>query len=123
MSNRTNEHIRDSFSAGFIPLGTPVALWEFLTVNGRRVLETSLPDVGHAFWPLPFVGLGLVWLLACRRTRFVGLVIVGAYVAFAVASALHIYPLGTGRPDIFAFPLAILLLRTVIDIKSSTWSG
>ncbi len=118
MSNRTNEHIRATFSAGFMPFGSAAAFWEFLSVNGRRLLETSLPDVEHPFWPLPFVGLGLAWLLARRHTRLVALATVGAYAAFAVASGLHIYPLGTGRPDIFSFPLAILLFVGGVDLAT-----
>lgn len=119
MSNRTNPHVRATFSAGFMPFESPAAFWVFLSTNGRRLLETSLPNVEHPFWPLSFVGLGLVWLLARRRTRLVALMTVGAYAAFALASALRIYPLGTGRPDIFSFPLAILLFAGGVGLATA----
>ena len=80
-------------------------------MTGRHMLELGLPswsDVeiwnpATVSWPLPFLGLGLAWLLARRSTRFFGLVAGGFYAAFVAASALGVYPLGTGRPDIFAF--------------------
>ena len=65
-------------------------------------------------WTLPFVGLGLVWLLGRRETRFFGLAVLGFYAARVVASALWIYPLGIGRPDIFSFPVAICLFAAGI---------
>ena len=69
-------------------------------------------------WPLPFLTLGLVWLLARRPTRFLGLVVLGFYAAFVTASALQIYPLGTGRADIFAFPLSICLFTVGVHLAT-----
>ena len=59
---------------------------------------------GEVSWTRPFIGLGLVWLLARRETRFSGLTVLWFYGARVVASALWIYPLGLGRPNIFSFP-------------------
>ena len=73
---------------------------------------------GEASWTLPFVGLGLVWLLARRETRFFGLAVLGFYAARVVASALWIYPLGLGRPDIFSFPVAICLFTAGVHAAS-----
>ena len=42
----------------------------------------------------------------------------GIYGAFTTASALRVYPLGTGRPDIFVFPLAILLLALGVHVAT-----
>lgn len=42
----------------------------------------------------------------------------GFYAALLVASALSIYPLGTGRPDIFAFPAAICLFAVGIHLAT-----
>ena len=53
-----------------------------------------------------------------RPTRFFGVVVVGFYAAFMTASALGVYPLGTGRPDIFAFPVGICLF--VVGIHLAT---
>ena len=118
MRNRTNEHVRGDFESGFLPLDSFFAAWQFLAVRGEHLLHMSLPGLGIPPWPLPFVGLGLVWLLVRRSTRFIGLTIAGTYCAFTVASALHVYPLATGRPDIFVFPLAIVL--SVIGLQLAT---
>ena len=117
LSARSNAIVRGSFATGFMPLTSADAAWDFLVRNGRRLLELGLPSWGQGeltnpvtfSWPLPFLALGLIWLLARRSTRFLGLVVVGFYVAFIAASALEVYPLGTGRADIFAFPLSICL--------------
>ena len=124
---RSNESIRGGrFAAGFMPLMSVDSAWDFLARNGRRMLELGLPSWGQGeltnpvtfSWPLPFLALGLVWLLARRPTRFLGLVVLGFYAAFVTASALQIYPLGTGRTDIFAFPLSICLFAVGLHLAT-----
>ena len=124
---RSNEIVRGGrFSAGFMPLMSVDSAWDFLARNGRRMLELGLPSWGQGeltnpvtfSWPLPFLALGLVWLLARRPTRFLGLVILGFYAAFVTSSALQIYPLGTGRTDIFAFPLSICLFAVGLHLAT-----
>ena len=124
---RSNEIVRGGrFGAGFMPLMSVDSAWDFLARNGRRMLELGLPSWGQGeltnpvtfSWPLPFLALGLVWLLARRPTRFLGLVILGFYAAFVTASALQIYPLGTGRTDIFAFPLSICLFAVGLHLAT-----
>ena len=117
LRSRSNPGIRGRFAEGFMPVDSVAAAWTFLADQGGRLLMISLPgwtegwsfNPGEASWTLPFVGLGLVWLLARRETRFFGLAVLGVYAARVVASALWIYPLGFGRPDIFSFPVAICL--------------
>lgn len=124
LRGRSNAIVRDDFAAGFMPLDSVGSAWGFLAANGRRMLELGLPSWSAVeiwnpttvSWPLPFLGLGLAWLLACRSTRFCGLVVGCFYAAFLVASALGVYPLGTGRPDIFAFPVAIALFAAGIHL-------
>ena len=109
-----------------MPLASVDSAWDFLARNGRRMLELGLPSWGQGeltnpvtfSWPLPFLALGLVWLLARRPTRFLGLVVLGFYAAFVTASALQIYPLGTGRTDIFAFPLSICLFAVGLHLAT-----
>ena len=87
---------------GSCPNDSLAAAWSFLVDQGGRLLMISLPgwtegwsfNPGEVSWTLPFVGLGLVWLLARRETRFFGLAVLGFYAARVVASALWIYPLG-----------------------------
>jgi hypothetical protein len=126
--HRTNPVVRRDFGHGFMSLDSMAAVWSFLSTNGRRALETGLPswratnllNPETASWQLPFVGAGLVWLLVRRSTRWLGVWIFGAYCAAIVASGLDIYPLGTGRPDIYTFPLTITLF--VMGIHAlTTW--
>ena len=126
LSARSNEIVRSDFATGFMPLASVDSAWDFLARNGRRMLELGLPSWGQGeltnpvtfSWPLPFLALGLVWLLARRPTRFLGLVVLGFYAAFVTASALQIYPLGTGRADIFAFPLSICLFTVGLHLAT-----
>ena len=128
LHNRSNDLIREYWVNGFMTLD-PEGAWTFLVRNVGSLLERSLPiwesaarhvplvspvdpdarAMQTASWPLPLMGLGLLWLLWRRETREVGLVIVVFYTACVAASALQIYPVGAGRPDIFAFPAGICL--------------
>ena len=108
LRNRSNERIRGGrFADGFMPLDSVREAGSFIVSNGRQLLEMGHSDV----W-LPLMGLGCIWLLARPGTRAPGFVAVGFYATFLLASALEVYPLGTGRSDIFAFPLSILLLAS-----------
>ena len=117
LQSRTNELVQNAFRRGFIRVGSPMQAWRTVTRQGRNLIETGLPswtettawNPDTVSWTLPIVGLGLVWLLARKSTRLVGLVIAGFYGAFLTASILRIYPLGIGRTDIFAFPVGICL--------------
>ncbi len=127
LRNRSNPLQRAHFADGFMPLGSPAEALGFLAENGRRLLETSLPgwvsgwqlNPGTVSWPLPFLALGLAWLLARPATRFLGLVVTGFYAARIVASALWIFPLGMDRTDVFAFPLAIALFAAGIQAATA----
>ncbi len=120
MQRRVNAAVTEDFAGGFTPLHSPNAAMEFLATAGRRVVEMSMPNwTGQAVphfslpdtvsWPLPLMAVGLIWLLARRQYRFVGLALGGIYSAVVVASGLELYPLGAGRTDVFTFPVGILL--------------
>lgn len=117
LRNRSNPHSRDYFADGFMPIDSLAAMSGFLAEKGRYLLETSLPGWGTGWnlnpgtvsWPLPFLLLGLAWLLSQRSTRLVGMAVLCFYAERIVASALWIYPLGMGRTDVFALPVAICL--------------
>lgn len=127
LRGRSNAMVRDYFATGFVPLDSVGAAWSSLAANGRQMLELGLPswsgvelwNPATVSWPLPFLGLGLVWLLARRSTRFFALVVACFYAAFAAASALGVYPMGTGRPDIFSFPVAIALFAAGIQVSTA----
>ena len=129
LRGRSNEMVRDYFAAGFVSLDSVGAAWSALVANGRQMLELGLPSWSDvelwnpttASWHLPFLGLGLVWLLARPSTRFFALVVACFYAAFAAASALGVYPMGTGRPDrpdIFSFPVAITLFAAGVHVST-----
>ena len=127
LRNRSNPRLRGEFAEGFMPVDSVAAAWGFLVDQGGRLLMISLPgwtegwsfNPGEVSWTLPFIGLGLVWLLARRETRFFGLTVLGFYGARVVASALWIYPLSLGRPDIFSFPVAICLFAAGIHAATA----
>ena len=100
-SYRRRVRVREDFAAGFMPLDSASAAWGFLTENGRRLLELSLPSWGrrrdlesnHGFLgPCRSSGSVSSGLLVRRPTRFFGVVVVGFYAAFMTASALGVYP-------------------------------
>lgn len=124
LQNRTNERLRAVYPEYFLPLDSAAAAWSFLASNGRRLLEmgmlnwqaTGAENPATVSWPVPLIGLGLAWLLVRPATRFFGLVVASLYAAFLTASALAIYPLGSGRPDMFAFPAAICLFAAGVHV-------
>ncbi len=126
MRNRTNEIVAADFQYGFARTYSLSAFWQFVATRGRHLLEASLPSPGEATmwlpaaasWVLPIVGLGLIGLFIAPAKRWFGLAVVGFYAGFLLASALHAYPMGMGRTDIFAFPVAIALFA--VGIQSLT---
>jgi hypothetical protein len=127
MRNRTNEIVAADFQYGFARTYSLSAFWQFVSTRGRHLLEASLPTCGEtsmgqpapATWALPIVGLGLIWLFIAPPRRWFGLAVVGFYAGFLLASALHAYPMGMGRPDIFAFPVAIALFVLGIELVTA----
>lgn len=121
LSNRSSALTREWFSEYFMPLDSFGAAGGFLAVHGRNLIAGSMPNgaaLGLPEWAawgsLPFVGVGVLWLLARRHTRYLGLVSTGIYAAVVVSSALELYPLGQGRTDVFTFPVGILLFTAGI---------
>ncbi|MYH27514.1 MAG: hypothetical protein F4137_01365 [Acidobacteria bacterium] len=125
LRHRSNTYLRDYWSDGFMPLESTAAMLSFLGNNGLLLLDASLPawgsGPGTVSWTIPFVGLGLGWLLARKETRFFGLVTVAFFIARLVASALSIYPLGGSRVDIFAFPVTICLFAAGIQAATAAF--
>lgn len=115
LRSRSNETLRGGrLGDGFMPLDSLSGAGSFLATNGQRLLEMGQSEL----W-LPFIGLGCLWLVARRPWRALGLIVVGFYAAFLLASALEVYPLGTGRSDIFAFPVGILCLASGVHVVTA----
>ena len=125
LRQRSNVHLQDYWAAGFMPTDSTGAMLGFLADNGLRLVDASLPawgsSPGTVSWMLPFVGLGLGWLLAREQTRLFGIVVVAFFAARLVASALWIYPLGASRVDIFAFPVAICLFAAGVHAATAAF--
>ena len=132
LRGRSNAAVRADFADGFMPVDSLAAIWGFLGVHGRRMLESSLPRMegslqpwdGTFVWLMPCLGLGLIWLMVRVRTCPFGLAVVGFYLVFLAASALRVYPLGVlggeGRTDIFALPVAICLLMAGLQCATES---
>ncbi|MXZ71396.1 MAG: hypothetical protein F4Z04_07815 [Acidobacteria bacterium] len=125
LQSRSNDVLRERFARGFVPLDSLGSASEFLMVHVQRVLEMSMPNwTGQGFggwsvpetvaWPVPVIGLGLIWLLWRPQTRFTGLVAGGIYSGVVAGSTLGVYPLGIGRTDVFTFPVGIMLFTAGI---------
>ena len=122
LRGRSNEEVRTDFASGFMSVDSWSSIWEFLAGNGGRMLQASLPRMagslppwdGTFLWLMPFLGLGLIWLMVRPSSRPFGLAVGGFFLAFLAASASSVYPLGVlggeGRTDIFALPVGICLL-------------
>ena len=125
LRQRSNVYLQDYWAAGFMPTDSTGAMLGFLANNGLRLVDASLPawgsSPGTVSWMLPFVGLGLGWLLAREQTRLFGMVVVAFFAARLVASALWIYPLGASRVDIFAFPVAICLFAAGVHAATAAF--
>ena len=127
LRGRSNPIVRADYADGFLPLDSAAAAWNFLLDQGGRLMMISLPgwtegwsfNPGEVTWTLPLVALGLVALVARQETRYVGLVVLGYAAARVVASALWIYPLGIGRPDIFSFPVTICLFAAGVHVATA----
>ncbi len=107
LRGRSNEAIRSIFAEEFMPHESAAAATDFLAESGRRALESALGFEDGVLWPLLLLGFGLLWLLSRPRTRGVGLTAICFYASILAASTMGIYPIGGGRTDIFAFPVAI----------------
>ena len=120
LQGRSSPAMRTWFASEFMPIDSTGEALAFLLDNGQRLVGISLPGWIAGWWPL--LGLGLVWLLSRRPTRFLGLVILGFYSARVLASALWIYPLGTNRLDVFTLPVAICIFVAGIQAATAAFS-
>jgi hypothetical protein len=117
LRSRANPLVRERFRGSFLPLGSLEGILEFFSTNVMRLLASGLPSWGETkiwdprtvSWPLVFVAAGLIGLMARKRSRGIALVIVAFFAIALAASALQVYPMGSARTDIYAFPVVIAL--------------
>lgn len=101
---------RPIMQAFWSPYFLPLDGWSSASVFLRRRLSALFLGAMPANAPflLAFAPLGLVWLWQTGRREYcatIGLF----YGAIVFASALWVYPVGTGRTDVFSVPVTALL--------------
>lgn len=124
MRARPNKLVREDFQRHFISFTSLGDAWTFLKTMGLRQLQAGLPSWRDAEpwnpellpWLVPFVGLGLIWLLARRSTRPIGWVAIAFWASFLTLSVMQMYPLGPSRAGIFAYPVVIALCAAGVHL-------
>ncbi len=108
LRHQTGPAMVDYWRAFFLPVTSAGTLRAFLTTHGRVLFDGALPTA--LGWAALLILPATADLLWHRRSRIVGLFCIGFYVQLFVASALELYPLGTGRTDIFTHGITLALV-------------
>ncbi len=103
----------------YLPLDDFGAAWGFLTTRVSQFLTGALPDT--LAWLAMSVPVAIVLLLCRRPTRTLGGVLALFYGGMLAASALHLYPLGGRRTDIFSYPITILAITAALWAIGRRW--
>ncbi len=109
LRNQASDAMRQYFSPYFLPVDSVRAALGYLDERYASFLAQALPDASLA-WMVAGIVPALIVLIGTRSTRSFGLFALFFYVQMLVVSALELYPLGTGRTDLFAVPLTLLVL-------------
>ena len=83
-------------------------VYDFIVVRGKDAISGALPGVLERFWVLAVIGL--VWLFWKPERRRLAVFFALFYLQWGVLSGLGVYPMGTGRTDIFSYPVTIALV-------------
>ena len=102
----SSEAMTGYWAHAFVPLESVAAALSFLAARTPAAVGAALPSPWLAWFALP----GLVWLLRRPELRLLGCACLGVQVALVVLAIARIYPLGTGRTDLFLAPVIILLV-------------
>ena len=102
-----NPELTSFWEPSYMPTDSIWSALAFLDESVPAIARGALPEFLGPAWPLVFVGFAwLAWKPSRRGlAAFFGLF----YVVWMGMSALHMYPLGGERTDIFSFPLTIVL--------------
>jgi hypothetical protein len=103
-----NEVIYDFWRGCYLPLTDASALAAFMTGPLTRFATGSMSSMLR--WFAVGAPLGIVLLCSRRHARPIGLALLLFYGGLLAASALHLYPLGGRRTDIFSYPVTILTI-------------
>jgi len=107
----------DFWTSHYVPVGDPGALARLLEERGAAFFTGSFP---RALAPAALlVPLGLGVALWRPATRWLGVTNLFLWTQLVAASALHRYPLGGGRTDLFAHGLTIILVCFAVSLLLS----
>jgi hypothetical protein len=104
---RSTPALVDYWKDGYLPVHGLREIASFLSVQGVALVRDAFPfGLG---WMGLLVPVGMAALLAYPRRRALGVAAIIFCLELIAASALHLYPLGRGRTDIFTYPITQLL--------------
>jgi hypothetical protein len=103
-----NPELISYWGASYMPTESVGSALGFMRESVPVIARGALPDLLGPAWPMVFVGFAwLAWKPGRRGlAAFFGLF----YLVWIGMSALHMYPFGGDRTDIFSFPVTIVLL-------------
>lgn len=108
LRGRLNAALVNSFNGSYLPLSNPRQAMAFLRDQGYAFFGNAFPD--GLSWLAVFAPVGFYYLVRRHETRSWAVGIPLVYFSVFFASFLRMYPLGTGRTDVFSYPLTILLV-------------
>ena len=104
---RSTPALVDYWRDGYLPVHGMGGIGAFIAGQGWALMKDAFPF--GLSWLALLVPVGIAALLADPRRRALGVAAILFYMELVAASALHLYPLGRGRTDIFTYPLTQLL--------------
>jgi hypothetical protein len=108
LAGQRNPSLVRYWAAHFPPLEDTAALGAFFT-RGPGAAFFLNPFPAHLWWVPVFLLSGVAWLIIRREHRPLGALLGLAIAAMLAASALRLYPIGTGRLDLFLHPVLLLI--------------
>jgi len=102
-----NPELISFWESSYMPTDSLSNALVFLRDSLPTVAKGAMPELLWPTWPLVFVGFA--WLAWKPRRRWLAMYFGLFYLTWIAMSALHIYPLGGERTDIFSFPTTIVL--------------
>lgn len=111
-ASQSNSDIVSFWNVYYMPLNDWSAAWAYLSSDGVRFLVGAVP--GNLSWLAVGAAIAPALLLIRRGWRLAGVGLIVFYVGLLAASAMHLYPLGGRRTDIFSYPVTILAITVAI---------
>lgn len=114
--HQANDVMHEFWARYYMPIHDLEAFLEFLRTHLSRFLTGGLPSLlGWLTWVVP---IGMALLCWRRRWQPIALALLLFYGGMFTISAMHLYPLGARRTDIFSYPITILAIVAGIAAMS-----